>query len=68
MQPLSEDLLEGAGAAAEFLGIKRRTVYRMTEAGELPVIRKGGKMFFRKSELDKAFRTEPSALPAQQAA
>ena len=56
MQPLSEDLLDGAAAAAEFLGLTRRTVYRMTEAGELPVVRKGTKLFYRKSALERAFQ------------
>lgn len=56
MQPLSEDLLDGAAAAAEFLGLKRRTVYRLTESGDLPVIRKGTKLFYRKSDLERAFQ------------
>jgi excisionase family DNA binding protein len=60
MQPLSEDLLEGAAAAAGFIGIKARTVYRMTESGELPVIRKGRKLFYRKSDLERAFQVAAS--------
>jgi excisionase family DNA binding protein len=56
MQTLSEDLLEGAAAAAAFIGLKRRTVYRLTENGDLPVIRKGKKLFYRKSDLERAFR------------
>lgn len=55
MQGLSEDLLDGAAAAAKFLGLKPRQVYRLTEAGEIPVIRKGGKLFYRKSQLERAF-------------
>ncbi len=57
MQPLSIDLLEGASAAAEYLGIKPRSVYRMTETGNLPVIRKGRKLFYRKSDLERAFQS-----------
>jgi len=57
MQALSEDLLDGADAAAKYLGLKRRAVYRLVEAEAIPVIRKGKKLFFRKSELDRAFRT-----------
>lgn len=56
MQPLSEDLLEGAAAAADYLGLKPRSVYRMTESGDLPVIRKGRKLFYRKSDLERAFQ------------
>lgn len=55
MQPLSDDLLEGAAAAAAHIGIKPRAVYRMSEAGYLPVIRKGRKLYYRKSDLDAAF-------------
>lgn len=57
MQPLSDDLLDGAKAAADFLGLKPRTVYALTEAGDLPVIRKGRKLFYRKSDLERAFRS-----------
>ena len=55
---LSEDLLAGADAAARFVGVKPRAIYHMTEAGHLPVIRKGRKLYFRKSELEAAFRSE----------
>ena len=58
MQALSEDLLDGAAAAARYLGLKPRTIYRMAETGEIPVIRKGGKLFFRKSLLEQAFAPE----------
>lgn len=61
MQALSDDLLEGAAAAASYLGLKRGTVYRLVEASEIPAIRKGNKIFFRKSELDRAFRSDTSA-------
>ena len=56
MQALSDDLLDGASAAAAYLGLKPRTVYRLTETGDLPVIRKGRKLFYRKSDLERAFQ------------
>ena len=56
MQTLSEDLLEGAAAAAEFIGISRKKVYRLTERNELPVIRKCGRLYYRKSDLERAFQ------------
>lgn len=59
MATLAEDLLHGADAAAEFLGIPRRTVYRMVDANEVPHIRKGNKLFFRKSDLERAFSAPP---------
>ncbi|WP_022687176.1 helix-turn-helix domain-containing protein [Sphingomonas phyllosphaerae] len=55
---LSEDLLPGAIAAAAFIGVKPRAIYHMTEQGHLPVIRKGRRLFFRKSELEKAFSSD----------
>ena len=58
MQALSEDLLDGAAAAAAYTGLKRRTIYRLVEANELPHVRKGSKLFFRKSDLDTAFQSD----------
>ncbi len=58
---LNDDLLSGANAAATFIGQSRRVVYHMVEAGHLPVIRKGRKLFFRKSELEAAFRSQDAA-------
>jgi excisionase family DNA binding protein len=55
MQALSDDLLAGAGAAAAYVGLAQRAIYHMVEAGHLPVIRKGRRLYFRKTELDKAF-------------
>lgn len=55
---LTEDLLAGAMAAAAYLGVKPRSIYHMTEAGHLPVIRKGRRLYYRKSELEAAFRSE----------
>lgn len=55
---LKDDLLSGAKAAAEYIGATQRAVYNMTEKGQLPCIRKGSKLFFRKSELDRAFSSD----------
>lgn len=55
---LNADLISGAADAAAYCGISRRTVYNLVENGRLPVIRKGRKLFFRKSELEAAFRSE----------
>lgn len=52
---LSDDLLNGAKAAAEYIGETQRAVYNMAEKGHLPCTRKGRKLYFRKSELDRAF-------------
>lgn len=54
------DLIKGAkGVEADTNGvITARQVYHMVESGHLPVIRKGRTMYFRRSELDAAFRSE----------
>lgn len=57
---MQNDLLKGAKAAAEFLGVSRTIVYRMVEEGNLPVIRKSSRLFFRKSELEAAFKSQAS--------
>lgn len=55
------DLIKGAkGVETESDGrIKARQVYHMVENGQLPVIRKGRSMYFRRSELEAAFRSGP---------
>ena len=58
---LSDDLLDGAAAAAEYVGVKTRSIYHMTENGHLPVVRIGRRLFFRKSELEAAFRSQDAA-------
>ena len=55
---LNGDLINGAAEAAKFIGITPRTVYHMVDRGELTVIRKGKRLYFRKSELEAAFRSE----------
>lgn len=55
---LSNDLLSGARAAAEYIGVTPRIVYHLVEQGSLPVIRKSNRLYFRKSELERAFSSE----------
>lgn len=57
---LGNDLIKGAKAVEDETGglITKRQVYHMVENGRLPVIRKGRAMFFRRSELEAAFRSE----------
>ncbi|MCC4252246.1 helix-turn-helix domain-containing protein [Sphingobium naphthae] len=54
---LGNDLIAGANAAASYAGLTARAVYHLVEQGRLPVIRKGKRLYFRKSELDAAFRS-----------
>lgn len=58
---MNTDLLEGAAKAAAFTGLSRRKIYRLADEGHLPVIRKGRRLFFRKSELERAFETQARA-------
>ncbi len=55
MEMLADDLLPGATAAAAFIGVTPRAVYHLVEAGHLPAIKKGKRLYFRKSELELAF-------------
>lgn len=59
---LGTDLIKGAkGVEADTNGvITARQVYHMVEQGLLPVIRKGRSMYFRRSELEAAFRSGPA--------
>lgn len=57
---LSSDLIRGADGAASYTGLPRRSIYHMVETGVLPVIRKNRSLFFRKSELEAAFRSDPA--------
>lgn len=55
---LNADLICGATAAARYTGLTARQIYHMVECGNLPAVRKGRLLFFRKSELEAAFRSE----------
>jgi DNA binding domain, excisionase family len=54
-EPLSQDLLTGADAAAAYTGLTRRVIYHLVESGALPVKRIGRRLYFRRSELDRFF-------------
>jgi len=60
---LASDLLQGASAAAAFIGVTPRSVYHLVESGHLPVIRKGKRLYFRKSELEVAFSSRLDSNP-----
>lgn len=58
---LAEDLLEGAAAIGAFLNKSDRATYHMIYTGRIPVIRKGRRIYARRSELEAAFRSEQAA-------
>ncbi len=53
---LNEDLIAGGAAIAAYIGVTERACWHLIYSGEVPVIRKGRKIFARKSELEAAFR------------
>ena len=56
---LKDDLIKGAKAAAEYCGLRPREIYHLVEIGQLPGRKKGGALYFLKSELESAFRSGP---------
>lgn len=49
---LSSDVLYGADAIAEFMGIEsKRRIYHLCESGSLPIFRLGSRLCARKSTL-----------------
>lgn len=45
-------------AASEFLGIKKRTVYKLAKDGEIPAIKIGGQWRFYKKQLLDLFQQQ----------
>ncbi|QUT08228.1 helix-turn-helix domain-containing protein [Sphingobium phenoxybenzoativorans] len=63
---LASDLICGAAAAGSYIGLTDRQVYHLTEQGHLPVIRKGKRLYYRKSDLEKCFSAAGTAAPEVQ--
>lgn len=55
MTILADDLISGADAAAAHIGLPVRSIYHLVQSGQLPVIRKGRRLYFRKTELEQSF-------------
>lgn len=47
---------------AQYLRVNPQTVYRKTKAGELPAVRIGRAIRFRRSELEAWFKKEPISV------
>ena len=54
-QRIADDLLQGAGAIAEFTGLPERRIYAMTSKQKIPTFRIGGTLCARKSRLMEWF-------------
>lgn len=56
---LADDLLKGARAASDYVGLPEKQIYYLVEKGALPVRRLGTRiLYFRKSDLDRAFSSD----------
>ena len=51
MDTLKIEILDGAEAIANFLSLRKRTIYHLAETGAIPVFRLGSKIMARKSTL-----------------
>lgn len=47
------DEIGGLGLAVEITGLARRTIYKLTHRREIPHRRVGGRLYFRRSELEQ---------------
>lgn len=64
---LANDLLRGAAAIGEYLGLPPRSVYHAAEKGELPIRRVDGLgLVARKSVLEAFFTAPPTPEPAEE--
>lgn len=59
---IKDDIIVGARAAAEHIGLSQRFIYAMVERGDVPVIRSGRRLLFRKSELERALTGNAEAV------
>ena len=57
---LKNDLIFGAKAAADYIGLTERSIYHMVEQKKIPHGRVGMRIFFRRSELDIHFSARAS--------
>jgi hypothetical protein len=61
---LADDLLHGAGAIAEFLGVNKRRVYHLHETRVIPSFNLGNVVCARRSALRQHIaRLEATAMP-----
>lgn len=61
MDNMSRDIMVGADVIAEFLGMRRRQVYRAAEYGYLPVFRVGALICARRTTLTKWIEQQEGA-------
>lgn len=55
------DLLHGAAAVADFLGVNPRRAFYLLESGELPAFKLGGRWALRKSKCRAAIEARENA-------
>ena len=52
MNEKSTDELGGLELAVKITGLARRTIYKATHRREIPHLKRGGRLYFRRSELE----------------
>jgi excisionase family DNA binding protein len=52
MEPRDEKLW-GLNEVGEYLGIPRSSIYKMTSAGTIPHVKLGGRVRFRRKDIDR---------------
>lgn len=57
MNALKDDLLSGVQSIADYIGQDKQAAQRLISKGEIPAFKKGGKIFARRSEIERAFRS-----------
>ncbi len=60
MNTLAEDTILDIGDAADYLRIKKWTLYRLAKKGKVPGVKIGGQWRFKKEVLDRLF-LEPNS-------
>lgn len=64
MNSLVEDTILDIGDAADYLRIKKWTLYRLAKKGKVPGVKIGGQWRFKKEVLDRLF-LEPNSAADQ---
>lgn len=57
---LKDDLISGVPAMAAYSGLKEAEIYHLVAKGRIPAIKMGSKIYFRASEVEAAFKSQPT--------
>lgn len=51
--PATKDVIGGVELASSVLGLAPRTIYKLTHRRAIPHLKRGGRLYFKKSELEE---------------